>query len=146
MALHKHPNNFGPPVLVAIGNAGHPVVVRSPPQALKLLRVQWPTLDGTMYRHARHSCYLAIAGSIASRTARNAFARAAREAGVLVEKQRSLRSVGVGHRQRHIDTARSKAPESKDCHEVRRDIRLGSAQGLSALPSLGGSQLGRNSV
>jgi Protein of unknown function (DUF982) len=89
MALHQHPNNFGRPVLVAIGNAGRAVVVRSPPQALKLLRVQWPTLDGTMYRHARHACYLAIEGSIASRSARKAFARAASEAGILVEKQRS---------------------------------------------------------
>ena len=87
MVLDKHPNDFGPPVFVAIDRPGQTVAVKSPRRALELLLVQWPTRDGTMYRHARHACFLATEGSIASKAARKAFARAAKEAGILLEKR-----------------------------------------------------------
>ena len=84
---NKHRADFDPPVFLAIGQAGQTVAVTSPPQALELLLVQWPIRDGMMYRHAKHACYLAIEGSIDPGAARNAFARAATEAGILVKSK-----------------------------------------------------------
>ena len=85
--LQKHRPGFDAPVFVANGNSGPPQAVRSPLQALEQLRNGWPRKDGVMYRHARHACVLAIAGSLDSRVARKAFAHAAREAGILVERK-----------------------------------------------------------
>jgi Protein of unknown function (DUF982) len=89
MSHQKHTQraDFDAPVFVAIGNPRQAVAVTSSLQALERLLDRWPTRDGTMYRHARHACVLAIEGSIDSRAARKAFARAAREAGILVESK-----------------------------------------------------------
>jgi hypothetical protein len=87
MSQQKDRDEFGAPVLVAIGTSGQAVAVRSSLQALERLLDRWPARDGTMYRHARHACVLAIEGSINSKVARKAFARAAKEAGILVESK-----------------------------------------------------------
>jgi Protein of unknown function (DUF982) len=82
----KDREDFHPPVFVAIGTSGEAVAVTSSLQALEHLLGRWPAKDGTMYQHARHACVMAIQGSIDSKVARKAFARAAREAGILVER------------------------------------------------------------
>jgi len=84
LSVKKHRADFDATVFVAIGDSDQAVAVTSPLQALQLLE-RWPTRNGAMYRHARHACVLAIAGSLDSRVARKAFAHAAREAGILVK-------------------------------------------------------------
>ena len=85
LSVKKHRNDFDATVFVAIGDSDQSVAVGSALQALELLS-RWPKRDGAMYRHARHACVLAIAGSLDARVARKAFAHAVREAGILVEK------------------------------------------------------------
>jgi hypothetical protein len=87
MSQQKDRDDFGAPVLVAIGTPGQAVAVRSSLQALERLLDRWPARGGTMYQGARHACVLAIEGSINSKVARKAFARAAKEAGILVESK-----------------------------------------------------------
>jgi Protein of unknown function (DUF982) len=86
MSDRKDGDDFGAPVFVAIGTSGQTVAVTSSLQALERLLHRWPARDGTMYQHARHACVLAIQGSIDSKIARKAFARAAREVGILVKR------------------------------------------------------------
>jgi len=86
MAKLKHQDDFDAPVFVTTGTSGQAVAVSSSLQALERLLSRWPTREGVMYQHARHACALAIEGSLHSSVARKAFARAAREAGILVDK------------------------------------------------------------
>ena len=86
MAKLQHQDEFDAPVFVTSGISGQAVAVRSSLQALERLLSRWPTREGVMYQHARNACALAIKGSLHSSVARKAFARAAKEAGILVDK------------------------------------------------------------
>jgi len=74
-------------VMVATGSPNQAIAVTCSLQALERLLDRWPMIDSTLYKHARHACVLAIEGTIDSRSARKAFTRAAREAGILVENK-----------------------------------------------------------
>ena len=60
-----------------------------PKQDLARLLNGWPDKDGIMYRHAVHACRLAVAGQLPPQNARNAFLRAAQEAGVPIHEEKA---------------------------------------------------------
>ncbi|MBZ9653442.1 DUF982 domain-containing protein [Phyllobacterium lublinensis] len=75
---------FATPVMVSLGAMGLRFVA-SAWEALECLRNQWPQQEGVEYKRAVRICKDALEGWMTAAKARQAFVRAARRAGVLVD-------------------------------------------------------------
>ena len=75
---------FGKLVVIERGPPGAARSVGSVQEAAECLLDGWPRPHGALYVAALRACHDALAGKISTETARQAFLRAAREAGILI--------------------------------------------------------------
>jgi hypothetical protein len=80
--------HFDMPVAVDSDGAGHPRIIADTMHAAEMLLRRWPSdRRGPDYRAAVQACLNALEGRAGGRSARRAFARAARSAGILTGRR-----------------------------------------------------------